>query len=238
MSTKPRILIVEDDTTLREGLQVALSGQDLHVETAADGHLAQRLLGGLHFDLVLLDLMLPGPGGLEVLRSLRSRDRVTPVIVLTARGDESDKVVALELGADDYVTKPFGLRELIARVRAQLRRSGRLDGEPAHCAEPFTLGAVRVDLAAFRVVGPRGESALSPREAGILSLLYAEAGRAVHRNTILDVVWGRDAYVTHRTIDTHVLNLRQKIEADPKVPRHLLAVHGIGYRLDLEPTES
>ncbi|MFO1051115.1 MAG: response regulator transcription factor [Planctomycetota bacterium] len=238
MSDRPRILIVEDDATLRDGLQLALRGQDLVAETAADGHLARRLLGALSFDLVVLDLMLPGPSGLELLRELRARDRSTPVIVLTARADESDKVLALELGADDYVTKPFGLRELIARVRAHLRRAGRLDAAGETALARFRLGAFDVDLGAFRVLTPTGEIALSPKEAAILALLFEREGRAVHRNAILDAVWGRDSAVTHRTIDTHVLNLRQKIEGDPKAPRHLLAVHGIGYRLVLEANTS
>ena len=237
MSATPRILLVEDDATLRDGLQLALRNQGFAVETAGDGHLAQRLLA-LPFDLVVLDLMLPGPGGLEILRALRARDGRTPVLVLTARGDESDKVVALELGADDYVTKPFGLRELIARVRALLRRAQELAAEHSAAHAPFALGELRVDLAAFVVEGPRGQSSLSPKEAAILALLDEAQGRAVPRGVILDRVWGRDSAVTQRTIDTHVLNLRNKIERDPKAPRHLLSVHGIGYRLVREPNAS
>ncbi len=234
--TRQRILIVEDDATIRDGLREALRGQGFEVDVAVDGHDGHRVLERGGFDLVVLDLMLPGPGGLELLRAFRSRDAKTPVLILTARGDETDKVVDLELGADDYVTKPFGLRELIARVRAHLRRAGgdREQTTPA----PFRLGAALVDLGAFHVVRDGAEHALSPKEAGILALLLAEHGRAVHRNEILDHVWGRDRFVTHRTIDTHVLNLRHKVEADPKVPRHVLTVHGIGYRLVLDPEAS
>jgi DNA-binding response OmpR family regulator len=225
---RSNILIVEDDPTLRDGLRTALRGQGFAVEVAGDGHEGQRALATGSFDLVVLDLMLPGPGGLELLRNFRARDPRTPVLILTARGDESDKVLGLELGADDYVTKPFGLRELIARIRAHLRRAG---GDESAAIPPFRLGTVEVDLRAFRVLRAGAELALSPKEAGILALLWRERGRAVHRNEILDAVWGREQCVTQRTIDTHVLNLRHKIEADPRAPRHLLTVHGVGYRL-------
>jgi DNA-binding response OmpR family regulator len=234
--TRSKILVVEDDATLRDGLRTALRGQGFEVEVAADGHEGHRALRAGGFDLVLLDLMLPGPGGLELLRAFRAHDGRTPVLILTARGDETDKVVGLELGADDYVTKPFGLRELIARIRAHLRRAGgeRERGAPA----PFQLGEVRVDLGAYVVLRDGHQHTLSPKEAGILALLLAETPRAVHRNEILDAVWGRGQCVTHRTIDTHVLNLRQKVEHDPKAPRHVLTVHGIGYRLALDPEAS
>jgi DNA-binding response OmpR family regulator len=237
MSATPRVLLVEDDATLRDGLALALRKLDLAVETAADGALALRLIA-LPFDLIVLDLMLPGASGFEVLQALRARDRLVPVIVLTARGEESDKVLALELGADDYVTKPFSLRELSARVRAQLRRRADSQPKPPSTPPPFALGDRRVDLAAFRVVGPQGETALSPREAAILSLLVEAKGAAVPRHAILDRVWGRGSEVTQRTIDTHVLNLRGKLEREPDAPRHLLAVHGIGYRLVLAPDAS
>jgi DNA-binding response OmpR family regulator len=238
MSDRPRILIVEDDATLRDGLALALRGQDWFVETASDGALAQRLLAGASFDLVLLDLMLPQRSGLEVLRGMRAAGLTTVVVVLTAKGEESEKVLALDLGADDYVTKPFGLRELIARVRAHLRRLGRLDGGAQAAIPPFRLGDVAIDLGAFLVRRAEGEVSLSRKEAGILDLLVRAKGRAVDRNEILDVVWGRGSDVTHRTIDTHVLNLRQKIESESGTPRHLLAVHGVGYRLVMDPTDS
>ena len=231
--TRPRILLVEDDATLRDGLARALHGQQFVVETAADGHAGAKALDAGGFDLVLLDLMLPGIGGLELLRAFRARDGHTPVLILTARGEETDKVLGLELGADDYVTKPFGLRELLARVRAHLRRAA---GAKAAPPPEFALGDARVDLAAFVVRRDGGEHALSPKEAAILALLHAEAGRAVPRRAILDGVWGRGVYVAPRTIDTHVLNLRQKVEADARAPRHILAVHGIGYRLVLDPS--
>jgi two-component system alkaline phosphatase synthesis response regulator PhoP len=239
MPERPRILVVEDDATLRDGLRLALRKQELEVETAADGEAGLRLIHDpAGWDCLVLDLMLPGPSGLEILRSLRERDRTTPVILLTARSDESDKVLGLELGADDYVTKPFSLRELIARVRAQLRRKAETDaGAAPPCAgEPFTLGPARIDLAAFQLERDGSTHTLSPKEAGILALLWRERGKAISRDRILNEVWGQGVYVTHRTIDTHVLHLRQKLEQDPKAPAFVKTVHGVGYRLDTNST--
>lgn len=227
-----RIALVEDDRTLRTGLGDALAGEGYVVAAAADGHEARALLRGQRFDLVVLDVMLPGPSGLELLRELRTRDGDTPVLLLTARGDEGDKVLGLELGADDYVSKPFSLRELLARVKAMLRRRARPD---AALVEQFVLGAVRIDLAAFTVVRDGATDALSPKEAAMLRLLRQRQGRAVSRADFLREVWGGSAFVGDRTIDMHVLNLRQKLEQDPKAPRHLLTVHGVGYRLVDEP---
>lgn len=223
-----RILFVEDDLTLRTALHDALTGEGHSVTVAADGHEARALLREQRFDLVVLDIMLPGPSGLELLRELRERDGDTPVLLLTARGDEGDKVLGLELGADDYVTKPFSLRELLARVKAMLRRRDRT--EAAH-VEQFSLGPAEVDLAAFTLSRDGTTYTLSPKEAGMLRLLRQRAGRAVSRSDFLQEVWGGDEFVGDRTIDTHMLNLRQKLEADHKKPQHLVTVHGVGYRL-------
>ena len=227
-----RILLVEDDRTLRTALGDALTGEGHTVTVAHDGHEARALLRGERFDLVLLDVMLPGPSGLELLRELRQKDGDTPVLLLTARSDESDKVLGLELGADDYVTKPFSLRELLARVKAMLRRRER--PVPA-LVEQFVLGDAKVDLAAFTIVRAGTTHTLSPKEAGMLRLLRQRQGRAVSRADFLRDVWGGDQFVGDRTIDTHVLNLRQKLEGDCRRPRHLLTVHGIGYRLVESP---
>ena len=233
------ILLVEDDRTLREGVAEALRRDGYDVELAHDGYEAERALRAGGHDLVILDLMLPGPSGLELLRDLRKRDRKTPVLILTARADEGDKVLGLELGADDYVTKPFSLRELTARVRAHLRRSGVDEGDDrSRVVPPFRLGDVEVDLGAFEARGPNGDvHGLSPKEAGILRLLHARAGRAVDRREILDAVWGPGTVLSNRTIDTHVLHLRQKIEADHTAPRYVRTVHGVGYRLVLDGGE-
>jgi DNA-binding response OmpR family regulator len=223
-----RLLLVEDDRTMRTALTDAFVGEGHAVETAADGHEARAALRSQRFDLVILDVMLPGPSGLELLRELRQRDADTPVLLLTARGEEGDKVLGLELGADDYVTKPFSLRELLARVKAMLRRRER---PQAAGVQQFLLGTARIDLAAFTIERDGVVHTLSPKEAGMLSLLRQHGGRAVSRALFLKEVWGGDQFVGDRTIDTHMLNLRQKVELDPKQPRFLLTVHGVGYRL-------
>jgi DNA-binding response OmpR family regulator len=229
-----RVLLVEDDRTLRIGLTDALASEGHTVVAAADGHEGRANLREQRFDLVVLDVMLPGPSGLELLRELRSRDGSTPVLLLTARGEEGDKVLGLELGADDYVTKPFSLRELLARVKAMLRRRERFEAALPAYVEQFVLGDARVDLAAFTIVRGAVTHTLSPKEAGMLRLLRQRAGRAVPRAEFLREVWGGVPFVGDRTIDTHMLNLRQKVEADHKHPRFLLTVHGVGYRL-VEP---
>ena len=232
-----RVLLVEDDRTLRVGLTDALASEGHAVVAAADGHEGRACLRGQRFDLVVLDVMLPGPSGLELLRELRARDGDTPVLLLTARGDEGDKVLGLELGADDYVTKPFSLRELLARVKAMLRRRERSDAALPAYVEQFVLGDARIDLAAFTVVRGAASHTLSPKEAGMLRLLRQRGGRAVARADFLREVWGGSPFVGDRTIDTHMLNLRQKVEADHKQPRFLLTVHGVGYRLvELPPS--
>ena len=225
------ILLVEDDETLRTGLCDYFSAQNYRVTQAADGNTAEALLHKHDFDLLILDLMLPGPGGLELLREFRTFDTETPVLILTARGDETDKVLGLELGADDYITKPFGLRELAARVRAHLRRSTQSCGTGV---SRFLVGDADINLRAYRL--SRGENVhkLSPKEVGILELLHRERGKAVSRTTILNEVWGGEMGASDRTIDTHVLHLRQKIEDDPKQPRFVQTVHGVGYRLCLD----
>ena len=227
-----RILLVEDDRTLRTGLEDALCSDGYEVVPAADGHEGEAALRAWRFDLVVLDIMLPGPSGLELLRGLRRQDQDTPVLLLTARGDEGDRVLGLELGADDYVTKPFSLRELLARVRALLRRRS---ATAAAAEQQFRLGEAIVDLAAFTVSRADSTLTLSPKEAGMLALLRRETGRAVSRAQFLSEVWGGDEHVGNRTVDTHVLNLRQKIEVDHRQPRFLLTVHGVGYRLVSEP---
>ncbi len=233
-----RLLLVEDDLALRTGLEDTFREEGYNVTTAPDGDRAHELALSRHFDVVVLDLMLPGRSGLEVLRAMRDARLTTPVLVLTAKGDESDKVAGLDLGADDYVSKPFGLRELVARVRALLRRHGR-DTASLHAARgTFRIGDAEVDLGAFEVRRGGEVHPLSPKEAGMLALLYREQGLAVRRDRFLDEIWGSDDFVGPRSVDTHVVNLRQKIEHDPRRPRHLLTVHGVGYRLVLVPEEA
>jgi two-component system, OmpR family, alkaline phosphatase synthesis response regulator PhoP len=250
-----RLLLVEDDRALATGLSDAFRLEGFEVTATRDGAKGGELALTRDFDVVVLDLMLPGRNGLDLLRELRAKGRTTPVLVLTARGEEADKVVGLEVGADDYVTKPFSLRELVARVRALVRRAGagarggrggrgdagRDEAEGAGEIAPakFELGDARVDLAAFTLARGGTTHALSRREAALLALLFERRGRAVSREQILKLAWddGGD-HVGTRTIDTHVLNLRQKLEADPARPKWLLTVHGVGYRLASDASDA
>ncbi|PIE24187.1 MAG: DNA-binding response regulator [Planctomycetota bacterium] len=231
-----RILLVEDDAALRTGLadNLELEGWDCRIARTGAEALAQ--LRACSFDLVLLDWMLPGKSGIDVLRELRSHDRRTPVVLLTAKSEVSDKVLGLELGADDYVTKPFQVAELMARVRVCLRR-GQVQQEQAaekqqEQVESFELGDLVVDLAAFELRRGRETLPISPTEAALLALFYRERGRVVSRARILSEVWN-GTQVSNRSIDTHILNLRKKIEPEPKTPKHLVTVHGAGYKLNL-----
>ena len=228
------ILLVEDDPNTATLLAVYLRREGFQIVTAHDGAQVMALFGRHQPVFVILDLMLPNVDGWDICRELR-HDSDVPILILTARQEESDRVLGLMLGADDYVEKPFSPRELVARVHALLRRHrhGAGDGVSAAVAESFVIGEVEVDLAGFEM--RRGDEVfgLSPKEAGMLALLYGEAGKAVRRERFLDEVWGSDQFVGARTVDTHMLNLRNKLEVDPKRPRHLLTVYGVGYRLVL-----
>ena len=230
-----RLLIVEDDPTLRMALEDAFAADSYDVVVATDGVAAEEVIYEGQFSLVILDLMMPRKGGLEVLKNMRERGLLTPVVLLTARGDENDKVLGLELGADDYVTKPFGLRELKARVRALIRKEQRVF-DLLHQEAPvtsFSIGSAFVDLETLEI--RRGEQRwpITPIEAAMLNLLNQEAGRIVSRAQFLKDVWQGGGSVTNRTIDTHILNLRKKIEGNPKEPQFLKTVHGAGYKLTI-----
>ena len=229
---KKHILIVEDDAHIRLGLVDALRAESYEVSVCGDGSHALPLFRQSKPDLVILDIMLPGKSGYDLCREIRAGKNRTPILMLSAKGQEIDKVIGLELGADDYVTKPFSLRELLARVHALLRRAepGAVVAEtPAEIA----FGKVRVDCKALR--GRRGKEAfeLTPRELKVLALLFRERGNAVSRDAILNEVWGIEYYGTTRTLDQLVVKLRQKIEDTPGEPRHLLTVHSLGYRLEV-----
>ena len=241
-----RLLLVEDDRALSIGLSDAFAQEGFTVAAARDGDRGRELLragaatmAAPPFDVVVLDLMLPGRSGLDLLRELRAAGSTLPVLLLTARGSEADKVLGLELGADDYVTKPFSLRELVARVRALVRREERRDGGgggDASRSAPsrFRIGDAEIDLAAFELRRGGVAHPLSPKEAAMVALLHERRGTVVTRQLFLRLVWDGGDHVGTRTIDTHVLNLRQKLEADPAAPRWLLTVHGVGYRLATE----
>lgn len=226
---RPEILLVEDEEAMVAGLEYALSREGFAVTVARDGEAALRVLRERSPDLVLLDVMLPRRSGFDVLRTLRDEGRSVPVILLTAKGQEADKVRGFDLGADDYVAKPFGLAELLARIRARLRRR---EGERAGTLERFALGGALVDLKAMTVRRGKRTEALTLREADMLRLLYRERGRPVPRARFLEEVWGHDRFPTTRTVDQHVSKLRQKVEEDPAEPRHIVTVFGVGYRLE------
>ena len=225
-----RILVVEDEESYRDPLTYQLTREGFEVVEAADGNSALAAYDAEGADLVLLDLMLPGLSGTEVCRELRARGDV-PVIMLTAKDSEIDKVVGLELGADDYVTKPYSYRELLARVRAVLRR--RQPGGSAEQDEDGVLevGPVRMDVERHTVAVSGQSVALPLKEFDLLELLLRNAGRVLTRGQLIDRVWGADYVGDTKTLDVHVKRIRSKIEPDPGTPKYLLTVRGLGYKL-------
>jgi DNA-binding response OmpR family regulator len=223
-----RILIVEDNANLAYGLRNNLEIAGYDVKIGEDGETALELVDGDPPDLIVLDLMLPGLDGYRVLRRLREQGRDIPVLILTARSEEADKVLGFRLGADDYVTKPFSVLEVIERVGALLRRAGRSEGDRA----PLQFGDVEVDRATH-TVRRRGEPiSLTPIEFDLLVALLRRQGKVAPRLELLREVWGHQAAVVTRTVDTHIAELRRKLEDDPSSPRHILTVRKVGYRLE------
>ncbi len=222
-----RILVIEDDPAILRGLTDNLQYESYEVLTATDGGAGYRLIVEKNPDLIILDLMLPKMNGYELCRRVRGEGITTPILMLTARGEEVDQVMGLDLGADDYVTKPFSVPELMARVRAMLRRV-----RPAESLPP-ELGFDDVVVDFLRYEAQKGGKPLrmSRKEFGILRLLAAQAGQVVTREDLLNQVWGYENYPSTRTVDNHIASLRAKLEEDPSHPRRLLTVHGVGYKL-------
>ena len=224
-SLPSRILVVDDEPAIRRFLRTSLGAQGYQVDEATDGQAALELLRRIPPDVLVLDLGLPDLDGFELLRRLRAGGSALPVIVLSSRADEKGKVEALDLGADDYVTKPFGIDELLARIRAALRHRLQQQGEKP----VFRSGDLSVDLVR-RIVTVRGEEIkLSPREYDLLRLLVAHAGKVLTHNFLLRELWGAESDVQYLRI--YIRALRQKIEADPEQPRHIITEQGVGYRL-------
>ncbi|HEY5998498.1 MAG TPA: response regulator transcription factor [bacterium] len=221
------ILVVEDDRSLREGLAMNFQLRGYRVLAAADGESGVRLAVEERPDVIVLDLMLPGLDGFEVLGRLRERELDVPVLILSARGQVADKVTGFQTGADDYVTKPFQLPELIARVEGMLRRSRR-----RAAPEPIAFGDLVIDLGARQVRRGGRAVTLLAKEFDLLSLLARHPGRPFTREAILERVWGWDFEGTARTVDNYILALRQKLERDPARPRHIKTVRQVGYKLD------
>ena len=225
----PTILVVEDEESIAETLVENLQFEGYQVLQARRGDQGLELALSDQADLILLDVMLPKMDGYQICRRLRQAGMTTPVIMLTAKGEEVDKVRGLDIGADDYLTKPVGLLELMARIRAALRRSN----EAETSEEVLAFAGARIDFARFEAQMDNKSVHLSPKEFGILKLLWSKAGHAVSRTEILQEVWGYDVYPTTRTVDTHIADLRAKLEQNPARPQFILTVHGTGYRLAL-----
>jgi DNA-binding response OmpR family regulator len=223
-----RILLVDDEESVQTLLMYPLLKEGYEVVAAHDGREALDRFAEQRFDLVVLDIMLPNLDGIEVCRRMRSRSQV-PIIMLTAKDDEIDKVLGLEMGADDYITKPFSVREFRSRVRAALRRAEMLGGRPGS-DEPIVVGDLKIDFER-RVVSARDEGLrLTYVEFEILAALARSPGRVQTREMLLEQVWGDSAYRDSRTIDVHIRHLREKLERDPRSPEYLLTVRGVGYR--------
>ncbi|MBI4240771.1 MAG: response regulator transcription factor [Candidatus Rokubacteria bacterium] len=221
----PRILIIDDEPEMVRGLADNLRFEGYHTLAAENGEEGLALALREAPDLIVLDVMMPELSGWDVLRALRQKGLDVPVIMLTARAEEVDRVLGLELGADDYVTKPFSLRELLARVRAVLRRPG-----PRRKFEEVAFGDFRLHLRARQAFKAGREVRLTRKEFDLLRYLVEHRGEVITRERLLDEVWGYEHFPTTRTVDTHVLRLRQKFEADPEHPVHILTVHGQGYK--------
>ncbi len=222
-----RVLVVEDEAAILQGLRDNLEFEGYEVFTALDGVAGLEQIRKHDPHLIVLDLMLPRLSGYELCRKLRAEGVNTPILMLTARGEEADRVLGLDLGADDYVTKPFSVRELMARVRALLRRTAAGSGLP----NELEFDDVRVDFARYEATRAGRKVELTRKEFGLLRVLAAKEGAVITRDELLEKVWGYDAMPTTRTVDNHLAALRAKLERDASDPQHLITVHGVGYKL-------
>ncbi len=225
-----RIIVIEDDRAIIRGLKDNLEYESYEVYTATDGEQGYRLIQEQDPDLIILDLMMPRMSGYELCQKVRSEGITTPILMLTARSEEADRVRGLDIGADDYVTKPFSVPELLARIRAILRRTQ----SSTTLKENLHYDDVSVDFKRFEASKAGQILKLSRKEFGVLQLLATRMGNVVTRNELLDEVWGHDSFPTTRTVDNHIASLRAKLEDDPSEPRHLITVHGVGYKLVIE----
>jgi DNA-binding response OmpR family regulator len=227
----PHILLVDDDLRLRGLLETYLKREGFAVSSAGNAEQMERALRDCPVDLMVLDLMLPGRGGLDICRELRASQNSLPVIMLTAKGDDIDRILGLELGADDYLPKPCNPRELVARIRAVLRR--REGPDPFEADELIALGNIRMDIDARRLYVNDQEMKLRKKEFTLLRLLLENPGRVLTREVLIDRVWGSDYVGDTKTLDVHIKRLRTLIEDDPKNPTHITTVRGVGYRYEV-----
>ena len=221
-----KILIIEDDPAIRTGLKETFTTEGYNVSDAETGTKGFELAGKQNFDLIVLDLILPGKDGIEICKDLRSDGVKTPIIMVTSRKEEIDKILGLEIGADDYVTKPFSIRELLARVKALIRRSTYEPGE----IEEVAFANLKIDFIKQEMLKGDNPVRLSATEYRILHYFIDHEGEVISRDKFLDEVWGYDSYPTTRTVDNYILSLRKKIEDDPAKPKHLLTIHKVGYK--------
>ena len=220
------ILVVEDDLSILRGLKDNLEFEEYNVLSATEGVEGLRLALEASTDLLLLDIMIPGLNGYDVCRKVKEQKPELPIIMLTARGQEVDKVAGLDLGADDYVTKPFSVPELMARIRAVLRRYEKKE----IALDRYSFGNVTLDFRKYEATVEGKEVSLSAKEFAIMKYLIARAGEVVHRHDLLDEVWGYEAFPTTRTVDNYILGLRKKLEVNPARPEHILSMRGVGYK--------
>lgn len=225
-----KILIVEDEPNMRLGLKDNLEFESYEVDIAADGEEALQKILENNYNLVLLDVMLPKKNGFEVCKTVRKKGIATPIILLTAKGEEIDKVLGLELGADDYVTKPFSIRELLARIKAVLRRGENFSASDAG-GKQITLGKIQVNFQSYTAMEDKKSIQMSHKEFDVLFYLWKKRNQTVSRDELLNEVWGYEENPTTRTVDNFILKLRQKVEKDHNHPQIILTVHGIGYKL-------
>ena len=230
---KTRILIVEDDAHIRLGLEEVLRSEGFDIASCARGDQALDAVAKQQPALLVLDVMLPGLSGYDICKQLRARKITTPILMLTAKGQELDKVVGLDLGADDYVTKPFGVRELLARIHALLRRAPGGDTGKISAAEsaPFTIGPATIDPKTFQIRRGKTTEELTARELKLLQFFHARRGEVLSRDRLLNEVWGYNYFGTTRTLDQVIVQLRRKLGDHGGEPKHLLTVHGVGYKL-------
>jgi DNA-binding response OmpR family regulator len=227
-----KILIVEDELNMVKGLKDNLEFEGYEVDTAMEGNSGLQKIQHNRYDLILLDVMLPEVSGFDICKTVRKEGINTPIILLTAKGEEIDKVLGLELGADDYITKPFSLRELLARIKTILRRAPT--GKEGSVEPEFVcIGNIKVNFKSYQAFEGTNEIKMSYKEFGILHYLYMNAGKIIQRDDLMSDVWGIEFDISTRTVDNFILKLRQKIEVDPNNPKIILTVHGIGYKMIL-----
>jgi DNA-binding response OmpR family regulator len=227
---KTKILIVEDDPHILLGLEEILKSEGYDVASCNRGDVALEAVTKHQPTLIVLDVMLPGASGYDICKQLRAKKVATPILMLTAKGQEIDKVVGLDLGADDYVTKPFGVRELLARIQALLRRTNSAGGKTESDAV-FQIGSATIDPKTFQVKRGKATVELTAKEVKLLQVFHAHAGEVLSRDKLLNEVWGYNYYGTTRTLDQVIVQLRKKLGDNGSEPKHLLTIHGVGYKL-------